>query len=150
MALTEKQCQHAALGKHADGFGLYLHVTSKGKYWRGAYRFNGKQKRASYGVYPAVSLKQAREKHTLMRMQLSEGIDPNLAKRQAKQSALLCPRHCAFVAHISLKQIRSQLVARDAREGFKLHNPVKGDFVCCVPLVDSVLTNPYQHTNAFL
>ncbi|MDO4435266.1 MAG: Arm DNA-binding domain-containing protein [Cardiobacteriaceae bacterium] len=47
-----------------------------------------KRKRASYGVYPAVSLKQAREKHAIMRLPLSNGIDSNLSKRKTKQSAL--------------------------------------------------------------
>ncbi len=37
--------------KHSDGGGLYLHVTSVGKYWRMSYRMNGKQKTLSLGVY---------------------------------------------------------------------------------------------------
>ncbi|WP_413916585.1 Arm DNA-binding domain-containing protein [Candidatus Skiveiella danica] len=42
--------------KHSDGQGLYLHVKPAGKYWRMSYRFAGKQKLLSLGVYPAVSL----------------------------------------------------------------------------------------------
>ena len=56
--LTDRHCRNlTAPGKYADGHGLYLHVTAKGRYWRAAYRFDGKQKTASFGVYPRVSLK---------------------------------------------------------------------------------------------
>ena len=44
-----------------DGGGLYLLVTAKGgKYWRLDYRFNGKRKTLALGVYPDVSLSDAR------------------------------------------------------------------------------------------
>lgn len=47
--------------KLADGAGLYLEVIPSGsRYWRMKYRFNGKEKRMAFGVYPAVSLAQAR------------------------------------------------------------------------------------------
>lgn len=47
--------------KLADGAGLYLEVVPSGsRYWRMKYRFNGKEKRLAFGVYPAVSLAQAR------------------------------------------------------------------------------------------
>ncbi len=46
-----------------DGGGLYLEVApSGGKWWRLKYRFGGKEKRISLGVYPDVSLKQARRR----------------------------------------------------------------------------------------
>lgn len=47
--------------KHSDGGGMYLHVLAAGKYWRMNYRFVGKQKTLSLGVYPAVSLAEARK-----------------------------------------------------------------------------------------
>ena len=47
--------------KLADGGGLYLEVApSGGKWWRLKYRFGGKEKRLSLGVYPDVGLKLAR------------------------------------------------------------------------------------------
>lgn len=49
--------------KLTDGFGMFLRVTPKGsKYWQMAYRFEGKQKLFSIGVYPAVSLSDARQR----------------------------------------------------------------------------------------
>ena len=48
--------------KMADGGGMYLEVMPTGsKYWRLKYRFGGKEKRLAFGVYPDVSLAQARE-----------------------------------------------------------------------------------------
>ena len=47
--------------KHSDGGGMYLHITKAGKYWRMNYRFAGKQKTLALGVYPAVSLAEARQ-----------------------------------------------------------------------------------------
>ena len=49
--------------KMSDGGGLYLEVDpAGGKYWRFKYRFAGKEKRISLGVYGDVSLAEAREK----------------------------------------------------------------------------------------
>ena len=51
--------------KLAAGEGLYLQVrTNGGKYWKLKFRFGGKERKLSFGVYPAVSLRQAREKAT--------------------------------------------------------------------------------------
>ena len=72
--------------KHADGGGLYLHVTQAGKYWRLAYRFLGKQKTLSIGVYPAVSLANARRQRDKAREHLAEGLD--LSETKKTQRAL--------------------------------------------------------------
>lgn len=71
----------------ADGGGLYLELTpSGGRYWRLKYRFNGKEKRLALGVYPEVSLAQAREARDAARQQLAQGTDPSAA-RQADRRA---------------------------------------------------------------
>lgn len=61
MPLTDTKVKNAKpLDKEyklTDGFGMFLRVTPKGsKYWQMAYRFDGKQKVFSIGVYPAVYL----------------------------------------------------------------------------------------------
>ncbi len=71
--------------KQSDGGGLYLLVKANGtKCWRYAYRHQGKQKTLAVGVYPEVSLKEAREKVVEAKRLLSDGQDPSQAK-QAKR-----------------------------------------------------------------
>jgi integrase len=68
-----------------DGGGLYLEVSpAGGKWWRWKYRFGGKEKRLSFGVYPDVSLKSACGKHVAARQQLAAGIDPGQARKAGK------------------------------------------------------------------
>ena len=46
-----------------DGNGMYLEVMPTGaKYWRLKYRYDGKEKRLAFGVYPTVTLTKARDK----------------------------------------------------------------------------------------
>lgn len=74
--------------KLADEKGLYIEVTPTGsKLWRMKYRFEGREKRLSIGVYPDVSLKAARLKRDEARSDLAGGIDPSAKKQAAKQSA---------------------------------------------------------------
>ena len=71
--------------KLTDGKGMFLLVNPDGgKYWRLAYRFNGKQKTLALGAYPDVSLDKAREKRTAARSQLDDGFDPGQVKKQNK------------------------------------------------------------------
>jgi integrase len=70
-----------------DSGGLYLEVSpAGGKWWRWKYRFAGKEKRLSLGVYPDVKLKAAREKRDASRQQLAAGIDPGEARKAEKQA----------------------------------------------------------------
>ena len=65
--------------KMFDGGGLYIELTPQGgKRWRFKYRFDGKEKRISLGVYPAVTLKRARDRREEARSLLAEGIDPSV------------------------------------------------------------------------
>ena len=73
--------------KLADGGGMYLLVKAGGKYWRMDYRFAGKRKTLALGVYPAVSLAQARSARDKAREELAQGIDPSITKRIAKAAS---------------------------------------------------------------
>lgn len=65
--------------------GLYLEITPKGnKWWRFKYRFLGKEKRISLGVYPEVSLKEAELKRDEARKLLASGIDPSVSRQLQK------------------------------------------------------------------
>ena len=72
--------------KHTDGGGMYLLVSKTGKYWRMNYRFAGKRKTLALGVYPAVSLADARQGRDKARKLLAQGTDPSAAKRDDKQA----------------------------------------------------------------
>ncbi|MDK9606317.1 tyrosine-type recombinase/integrase [Lelliottia wanjuensis] len=92
MALTARQIDTAKPAdkdyKLADAQGLYLLVkTSGAKYWNLKFRFGGKEKKLSIGVYPSVTLAQARSERDRARRMIAEGTDPSHAK-QAKKRAL--------------------------------------------------------------
>jgi integrase len=76
------------LTKLSDSGGLQLWVTPKGgKYWRLAYRFDGKQKLLALGAYPAVSLKEARTARDLAKRELAAGHDPHQQRKLARLAA---------------------------------------------------------------
>lgn len=71
--------------KMSDGGGLYLEVDpAGGKYWRFKYRFAGKEKRLSLGVYKDVSLADARKERDACRKLLAKGIDPGVHRKALK------------------------------------------------------------------
>jgi len=60
-----------------DGQGMFLEIMPNGKkYWRLKYQFNSKTKKKGLGVYPNISLKEARIKRDTIRATLAEGKDP--------------------------------------------------------------------------
>lgn len=79
--------------KYTDGAGMYLLVNSGGKYWRMNYRFGGKRKTLALGVYPTVSLAEARKRREKAREQLANNIDPSTAKRAEKQAKVDLAAH---------------------------------------------------------
>lgn len=72
--------------KLSDSGGLYLLVNKAGRYWRWKYRHGGKEKVMALGVYPNVTLAQARERHQEGRKLLASGVDP-MADRKQQASA---------------------------------------------------------------
>lgn len=73
--------------KYADGGGLFLFVPLTGsKLWRMSYRFEGKNKLLSFGEYPIVSLKMARERRDAAKRLLTEGVDPSEHKKAVKMA----------------------------------------------------------------
>ena len=76
-------------GKHFDGGGLFLDVTAAGgRYWRLKYRFGGKEKLLALGVYPQVSLKEARSKREDAKKLIANGVDPSDVKKAQKASVM--------------------------------------------------------------
>ncbi|HKF95045.1 MAG TPA: integrase arm-type DNA-binding domain-containing protein [Gammaproteobacteria bacterium] len=93
MPLTDRQIQAKAKPadrpfKLFDGHGLFLLVKPNGgRYWRMQYRFGGKARGLAFGIYPEVSLHEARNKQADARKLLRNGIDPSVAKRELKLRA---------------------------------------------------------------
>lgn len=94
MALTNLKCQSAKpkakLYRIHDSGGLYLEITTKGgKYWRLKFRYLGKEGRLSFGVFPSVSLKDARLKREEAKQHLANGVNPSRLVKDAKQKKYL-------------------------------------------------------------
>ncbi len=73
--------------KMADGGGLYLEVSAKGsKYWRMKYRrpSDKKEDRLAFGVWPTVTLAQARAKRDEAKKLLVQGIDPKAEQKKLR------------------------------------------------------------------
>lgn len=71
-----------------DERGLYLEVSpAGGKWWRLRYWIGGKENRLSLGVYPDVSLKEARERRDEARRQIANGIDPSQVRKAGAAEA---------------------------------------------------------------
>lgn len=94
MPLTVLQVQKAKPKekpyKLSDGRGLYLLVTpSGGKYWRMKFHFARRERVLSFGVFPEVSLLDARQKCEDARRMKLNGIDPAEHKREAQRALIL-------------------------------------------------------------
>jgi integrase len=90
--LTIKAIEAARPGPQArklfDGHGLYLEIRPNGsRLWRLKYRLGGIEKRISFGAYPEVSLKEARERREEARRLLRDGRDPSAERQAAKAGA---------------------------------------------------------------
>ena len=131
MALNDtfiKNAKHSgkpAGDKHSDGGGLYLHVKEAGKYWRMAYRIHGKQKTLYIGTYPTVTLAQARKARDAAKVQLSQGIDPSTAKREAKQASASAAQN-TFEA-VALEWLKATAAKRSARTGATIERRLQID-----------------------
>lgn len=121
--------------KLTDEKGLYLLVVpSGGKYWRLDYRHAGKRKTLALGVYPEVSLKQAREKRDETRRILADGIDPAALRREKRK----IPSPDAVANTVTFRisaedwykrkaETWAEATARKAGEGVALLNEQIGD-----------------------
>lgn len=73
--------------KLSDGGGMYLEVFPNGtKSWRLKYRIGGKEKRVVFGVFPTVTLAEARAKRDEAKRVLAAGGDPGQEKQAEKQA----------------------------------------------------------------
>lgn len=92
MALTDMACKNAKSRikayKMTDANGLYLYIKPNGsKLWRFKYHFSRKEKLLALGVYPTMSLLEARDARENAKELLSQSIDPSDEKRIARRLA---------------------------------------------------------------
>lgn len=100
----------AKVYKLFDERALFLLVMPNGaKYWRMNYRYLGKQKTLSFGVWPEVSLADAREKRDAARKQVADGLDPQAEKKLKRIRAQID-------SNITFKAIAEEWVLKITRE----------------------------------
>jgi len=135
--LTEVQVRRSKPGeksrKISDGGGMYLLVHHNGsKYWRLNYRVGRRQQTAILGVWPAVGLKEAREKRDQLKALLKEGKDPKQIRDEEKKekAELLRKKQVeeeGVFKRVTKEWIRRQSVrwtekhCRDVRRTFENH-----------------------------
>jgi len=89
--LTNPDCKNAKPKdkpyKLSDDKGLFLLIHPNGsKYWRLKYRVAGKEKLLALGIYPEVSLAEARGKRDEARKLHNNGVDPGILKQVEKRA----------------------------------------------------------------
>lgn len=147
MALTDTFIRTAkangtAAAKYSDGDGMYLLVTSAGKYWRMDYRYLGKRKTLALGTYPEVSLAKARTRRAEARTMLADGLDPGDEKRKAKRAKLAkAAQTFEQVAELWLEKTAS---SRAATTQEKVHGYLKRD---TFPTIGSVPISSLKATD---
>jgi integrase len=94
--------------KLSDGGGLHVLIQPTGsKLWRLAYRLAGKQKTLAIGVYPTVSLEEARHHRDDAKKLLARSIDPSVQRRADRHAG----RQGTFRA------VAEEVIAKQEREG---------------------------------
>ena len=118
MRLTDTRIRNAKpkvqAYKLSDGGGMYLLVMPDGsRYWRLDYRFAGKRRTLALGVYPVVTLSNARTRREEARGLLAKDIDPSEAKKATKRAAKLAGENTfEVVAREWIAKQRNRLAPR--------------------------------------
>jgi Arm domain-containing DNA-binding protein/integrase-like protein len=96
--------------KLTDFDGLYDLVRPNGsKLWRFAYRVNGKQRQIALGVYPELTLAEARDRREASRKLLANGKDPSLERRLEKIARA--------AGGNTFREVAEELLEKHRREG---------------------------------
>lgn len=108
--------------KLADSGGLYLLVTAKGsKLWRLKFRFDGREKKLAIGLYPEISLGDARKRRDEARELIAAGKDPSREKQQAKHRALVSAAN-------TFGEIAQEFIDKRKREGLSTGTADKSEY----------------------
>ncbi len=97
--------------KLADFDGLLILVNPNGsKLWKFKFRFEGKEKSMSFGKYPYVTLKQARDKRDSARSYVASGVDPAALKQERKTKK-------AAIAEHTFEKFAERYLTKSMKEG---------------------------------
>ena len=97
--------------KLADERGLYLLVSpTGGRYWRMNFRFADKSRTIAFGVFPDVSLADARARRDNARKLLANGIDPTEERKEEEA-------RIEFQARSSFRAVAEEWLTKREREG---------------------------------
>lgn len=98
--------------KVSDEKGLYLQVTpAGGRLWRLKFRASGGvEKKLSFGSYPEIGLKEARQLRDRARSLVANGIDPADKKRRDKRAAKVS-------ADNTFSAVAKEYIAKNRRDG---------------------------------
>ena len=120
--LTDTAIRKAVPGdkprKLTDGGGLYLELRPNGaRWWRLKYRFGGKEKLLSMGVYPEVTLATARKRRDEARTQVAHGIDPSDVRKAGKaadaaQAKAMAPANAGLPAAGTFEAVAREWLAK--------------------------------------
>ena len=129
--LTERGVQTAKPGRHSDGDGLYLVVSKPGlkkagskkpgrKKWVLRYQVDGVRKDKGLGAYPAVGLKDARDRASEAKKLVARGVDPIEAERAARKAAKPIPTF-REIAKLVIEDAQSKSVNAKVRYQWERH-----------------------------
>ena len=115
MPLTDTTLRNAkpkeVLYKLFDGGGLHLLVRPNGgRYWRMDYRSNGKRGTLALGVYPTVSLAEARAKRDILKKQIAAGINPGVQRKLDRLASTISSKN-------TFRAVAEEWLAKRTREG---------------------------------
>lgn len=139
--MTDAACRAAnareAVYKLSDGGGLYPLVKPSGtRLWNRAYRFSGKQKKLSHGVYPSVTLAEARRLRDEAKKLFASGVDPGANNKTAKLIAVISARNTfGGIAEEYLQRIEDEGAAAITKNRWLLID-IAGPELGTRPIVD--------------
>src|SRR5215471_16331822 len=114
--LTVVKVKNARPGKYPDGANLWLQVGPNGsKSWYLRYTLRGRHREMGLGPYPLIGLAEARDKATIQRRLLLDGIDP-IEARKSKQLARNAVTFAAAAKHYIAGHAKSWKSADHARQ----------------------------------
>ena len=109
--------------KLTDGEGMYLRVYPNGsKYWQLQYWFDGKQKILSIGVWPDISLKDARDKRYEAKKKIKEGTNPLDEKKEILKSLDFIQEKEKLRESTTFQKVAEEWISRKSIEWTERHS----------------------------